>query len=141
MRLRVAVADVDTLVPLGSAMDQHAAVNTTSVYTAAGVFPMLPTALSTDLTSLGQGEERLAVVVEMVVAADGSVAASALSRAVVINRAKLTYRDVSAWLDGKAALPGPADAPGLEEQLRMHDAVASALRRWRDQRGALKSAR
>src|SRR6478752_6151443 len=108
VRLRVAIADVDALVPLDSALDRHAAVNTTSVYTAAGVFPMLPEVLSTDLTSLHQGQERAAVVVDMVVQPDGSVGASELYRALVVNHAKLTYDDVSAWLDGKAPLPGPA---------------------------------
>ena len=73
VRLLVAVADVDVLVAQGSAIDQHAAVNTTSVYTAAGVFPMLPQVLSTDLTSLHQGKARAAVVVDMAVQADGSV--------------------------------------------------------------------
>ena len=67
VRLAVAVADVDAMVHRGSSVDAHAAVNTTSVYTAAGVFPMLPPRLSNDRTSLHEGEERLAVVVEMTV--------------------------------------------------------------------------
>ena len=138
VRLRVAIADVDALVPINSAVDRHAAGNTTSVYTAAGVFPMLPEALSTDRTSLHQGQEREAVVVDMVVQADGSIGTFALYRALVVNHAKLTYDDVSAWLEGKAPLPGPAGVPGLEEQLRMHDAVATRMRRWRQQRGALE---
>jgi exoribonuclease-2 len=75
-RLLVAVADVDWLVHPGSAIDAHAAANTTSVYTAAGVFPMLPEALSTDLTSLHEGRDRLAVVVDMQVQADGNVTGS-----------------------------------------------------------------
>ncbi|MGZ5846951.1 MAG: RNB domain-containing ribonuclease [Ramlibacter sp.] len=138
VRLRVAVADVDAFVPMGAAVDRHAAANTTSVYTAAGVFPMLPEVLSTDRTSLHQGQERLAVVVDMQVQADGSVEASTLYRAVVVNQARLTYDDVSAWLEGRAPLPGPAGVAGLEEQLRLHDAVAGALRRWRHERGALE---
>src|SRR4030067_284664 len=59
----VAVADVDAMVKVGSAIDGHARRNTTSVYTAAGVFPMLPGKLSTDLTSLGEGQVRLALVI------------------------------------------------------------------------------
>jgi exoribonuclease II len=137
-RLLVAVADVDARVRPGGAVDGHAAVNTTSVYTAASVFPMLPEALSTDLTSLQEGQERLAVVVDMQVQADGTVSASSIYRALVLNRAKLTYDAVSAWLDG-AAPPPPqiASVPGLEAQVRLHDALAGQLRQWRQTRGAL----
>ena len=137
-RLRVAVADVDTLVRPGSAVDGHAGTNTTSVYTAAGVFPMLPEALSNNLTSLHEGQERLAVVVDMHVEADGTVSASGVYRGLVLNRAKLTYDGVSAWLDGVAPPPPQiASVPGLEDQLRLHDALAGQLRQWRQTRGAL----
>ena len=137
-RLLVAVADVDAMVRPGGAVDGHAAVNTTSVYTAAGVFPMLPEALSTDLTSLHEGQERLAVVVDMQVEVDGTVSASDVYRATVFNRAKLTYDSVSAWLDG-AAPPPPQinNVNGLEDQLRLHDTLAGQLRQWRQTRGAL----
>ena len=74
-RVLVAIADVDALVRKASAIDGHAFANTTSVYTAGGIFPMLPERLSTDLTSLGEGVERLAVVADMTVAGDGSVLA------------------------------------------------------------------
>ena len=134
----VAVADVDAVVKKGSGVDDHAAANTTSVYTAAEIFPMLPERLSTDLTSLGQDENRLAVVVEMTIAADGSVAASAVYRATVRNRAKLAYDSVAAWLEGKAPAPGAiAAVPGLELQLRRQAAVAQRLKRMREARGAL----
>ena len=137
-RLMVAVADVDCHVRPGGAVDGHAAANTTSVYTAAGVFPMLPEALSTDLTSLHEGQERLAVVVDMLVQADGTVSASDVYRALVINRAKLTYDGVSAWLEGAAPpLPHLARVPGLEDQLRLHDELAGRLRQLRQARGAL----
>ena len=49
-RLLVAVADVSAAVTSGSALDRHAAINTTSVYTPPQNFPMLPDRLSTDLT-------------------------------------------------------------------------------------------
>ncbi len=137
-RLRVAVADVDTKVAPGGAVDDHAGANTTSVYTAAGVFPMLPEVLSNDLTSLHENQERLAVVVDMQVEADGTVSASSVYRALVLNRAKLTYDGVSAWLDGTAPPPAQvASVPGLQEQLHLHDALAGALRQWRQTRGAL----
>ena len=137
-RLLVAVADVDAKVAPGGAVDGHAAINTTSVYTAAGVFPMLPEVLSTDLTSLHEGQERLALVVDMQVAADGTVSESNIYRATVLNHAKLTYDAVSAWLDG-AGPPPPqmASVPGLETQVRLHDTLAGQLRQWRQTRGAL----
>jgi len=137
-RLLVAVSDVDAKVAPGGAVDGHAAANTTSVYTAAGVFPMLPEALSTDLTSLHEGQERLAVVVDMQVEAGGTVSASSVFRALVLNRARLTYDAVSSWLDGTApAPPQIVSVPGLEAQLRLHDTLAGQLRQWRQARGAL----
>ena len=137
-RLLVAVADVDAMVRPGGAVDDHAGVNTTSVYTAAGVFPMLPEVLSTDLTSLHEGQERLAVVVDMLVHSDGKVFSADVYRAAVLNRAKLTYDSVSAWLDGLGPPPAQlATVTQLEHQLRLHDAVALQLRQLRNQRGAL----
>ena len=138
VKVLVAVADVDALVKVGSAIDEHAWANTTSVYTAAEIFPMLPEQLSTDLTSLGQDQSRLAIIIEMVVAADGTVAASDVYRAVVLNRAKLAYNSVAAWLDGTGpAPPRLATVPGLDEQLRIQDRVAQAMNTLRHQRGAL----
>jgi VacB/RNase II family 3'-5' exoribonuclease len=135
----VAVADVDALVKKGSNVDNHAAVNTTSVYTAAEIFPMLPEKLSTNLTSLNPDEDRLAIVVEMTVAVDGSIATSAIYRAAVRNRAKLAYNSVAAWLEGKAAAPDALRAvPDLAEQLRRQSRVAQALKAMREKRGALQ---
>jgi exoribonuclease-2 len=134
----VAVADVAALVAAGSAIDGHARVNTTSVYTAAQVFPMLPERLSTDLTSLGEGEDRLAVVVEMTVAPDGAIPASNVYRAQVRSRAKLAYDSVSAWLEGAEAPPTKVAAViGLDENLRVQDRVAQTLKQVRHRRGAL----
>ena len=73
IKILVAVADVDSLVTKGSAIDEHARHNTTSVYTAAAIFPMLPEKLSTDITSLGFNVDRLTIVAEMDVGADGSL--------------------------------------------------------------------
>ena len=137
--VRVAIADVDALVPKGSAIDLHAQRNTTSVYTAARIFPMLPERLSTDLSSLGAGQERLAVVTEMAVSADGEVTGFGLCRARVLNHAKLAYDALAAWLDGAGPLPPAAQAvPGLDAQLRLQDACAQVLRQRRTAQGALQ---
>jgi exoribonuclease-2 len=139
VKILVAIADVDALVTKDSAIDGHAWTNTTSVYTAAEIFPMLPEKLSTDLTSLGEGQERLAIVIEMVIATDGTVTASDIYRAVVLNRAKLAYNGVAAWLEGTApAPPKLASVSGLDEQLRIQDRVAQALKRVRHAHGALQ---
>jgi ribonuclease R len=138
VKILVAVADVDALVRAGSAIDGHARTNTTSVYTAAEIFPMLPEKLSTDLTSLGEGQTREALIIEMAVAADGTVTASDVYRGIVLNRAKLAYNSVAAWLEGTGpAPPRLAAVPGLDEQLRTQDKAAQAMKRLRHQRGAL----
>jgi VacB/RNase II family 3'-5' exoribonuclease len=139
VKVLVAIADVDALVMRGSPIDQHAALNTTSVYTAARIFPMLPEKLSTNLTSLNQDQQRLAIVMEMTVAADGSLSQPDVYRALVLNRAKLAYRSVAAWLDGNAQAPAPLSAvAGLDEQLRLQDRAAQTLKRTRHERGALE---
>jgi len=138
VRIRVAVADVDALVKPGSAIDQHARHNTTSVYTAAEIFPMLPEQLSTDLTSLNAAVERLAVVVEMVIGADGTVRGSEIYRARGRNHAKLAYNSLAAWLEGKGAAPVAMTAvAGLAENLRVQDRIAQRLRELRHVQGAL----
>lgn len=137
-RLLVALADVDALVPAHSATDRHAQTNTTSVYTAAGVFSMLPERLSTDLTSLNHGQDRLALVVQMDIDADGSIDASEVFRARVVNRARLNYGDVAAWLNGVAAAPDPIrGVAGMDGQVRLQDRLGRALKRHRQERGAL----
>jgi exoribonuclease-2 len=128
----VAVADVDALVKRGSAIDGHARTNTTSVYTAGGIFSMLPERLSTDLTSLNEGEDRLAIVTEMAMGADGSVRESTVYRALVKNHAKLAYNAIATWLEGGAMPPHLQSllpsVPGLEQQLRTQDRIAQSMR-------------
>ena len=138
-RIRVAVADVAATVAPGSALDRHAGTNTTSVYTPPQNFPMLPERLSTDLTSLGPDELRLAVVVDLTVDAAGGSTAAEVYRAAVRNRAKLAYRAVGAWLEGRGPLPPAAAAvPGLDANLRLQDEVAQRLKAQRHVHGALE---
>ena len=137
-KILVAIADVSALVQPGSALDAHARQNTTSVYTAARIFPMLPEKLSTDLTSLGLDTDRVAMVIEIVFNAAGSLATSAIYQATVRNRAKLAYNSVAAWLDGTAPEPPAISAlPGLAENIRLQYRVASQLASLRHLQGAL----
>ncbi len=138
VRLLVAIADVDALVKKGTPIDEHARINTTSVYTSARIFPMLPERLSTDLTSLNQHEDRLAVVTEMVFNLDASLAGSTVYRARVRNHAKLAYDAISDWIEGRTALPAQAaTVAGMEAQLRAQDALAQQLRARRRLEGSL----
>ena len=138
VRIRVAVADVDSLVKNGSAIDEHASHNTTSVYTAAEIFPMLPLKLSNDLTSLNLNEDRPAIVTDVVIDQKGALLESDIYRALVRNHAKLAYNSVAAWLDGKGDEPSAISAVnGLAENLRIQDRVAQTLRNVRHVRGAL----
>ena len=139
VRVLVAIADVDAIVKKGSAIDAHAATNTTSVYTAAGTFPMLPEKLSTDLTSLGESVERLALIADMTVASDGTVVAGDIYRASVVNKAKLAYNSLAAWLDGTGTPPAKfSTVEGLDESFRLQDRIAKAMRTNRQAHGALQ---
>jgi VacB/RNase II family 3'-5' exoribonuclease len=136
--IKIAVADVSAVVAKNSALDQHAGRNTTSVYTEATIFPMLPPRLSTDLTSLNPNEDRLSIVVEAVVDANGSVAGGSIYRAAVRNHAKLTYNGVGRWLEGVDPVPDAVRAvPGLEANLQLQDQAARRLLAARDELGAL----
>jgi exoribonuclease-2 len=139
LRLRVAIADVDALVKKGSAIDAQARANTATVYTSARIFPMLPERLSTDLTSLNGGVDRMAVVTDMVFCADGVLQQFALYRAQVRNQAKLAYDAVSAWITGEGPLPAAAHAvDGMDWQLRQQDALAQQMRVQRHAKGSLE---
>jgi exoribonuclease-2 len=138
-RLWIGVADVDAEVPKGSAIDAHAAEQTTTVYTGAVIFPMLPTELSTGATSLFADVERKAMVVEMTIGADGTLGSSDVYRALVINRAQLAYPAVGQWLDSHQGVPASiAKLPGLDRQIQVQVAIAAALRKTRIEKGALE---
>ena len=138
-RLLIAIADVDAFVPQGSAIDQHAAANSTSVYTGVRTFPMLPEELSNDLTSLVPGEDRLTLVTELIIAANGTVSKTDIYRASVNSKAKLAYEPVGDWLDGKADAPANVTAvAGLEEQIQLQFQTANQLGELRAELGALE---
>ncbi len=139
VRVLVAVADVDAIVQKQSAIDEHAKHNTTSVYTAAEIFPMLPEKLSTDLTSLKYDSNRLAIIVEMLIGPDGSLRSSDVYQGLVHNRAKLAYSSVADWLEGDGPAPAAMTAvAGLEDNLRLQDRVAQMLKTFRHAHGALE---
>ena len=138
IKVLVAVADVDALVKKGMAIDEHARHNTASVYTAARIFPMLPEKLSTGLTSLNINEDRISIVIEMVINQDGSLSDSDIYQAVVRNHAQLAYKSVAAWLEGNGAIPARITAiPGLSENLRLQDKAAQEMKNFRHVHGAL----
>jgi exoribonuclease-2 len=138
-RVLVGIADVDAYVRAGSAVDRRAAANTVSVYTPAEVFPMLPEELSTGLTSLLEGQDRLAVVMELNVNAGGDITSKQVYRTVVHNRAKMDYDTVGAWLEGRGPAPEAfARVEGLEEQVKLQDEIAQALHELRRRCGALE---
>ncbi len=138
IRVLVAIADVDTDVPIDSPIDRHAAQQTTSVYTGVQTFPMLPMELSTGLTSLNEGVDRLAIVIELVVASDGSISAPGVYRALVRNQAQLTYNGVGPWLEGTAAAPPKVAASSdLAAQLKLQDEASQILQEERRKMGAL----
>jgi exoribonuclease-2 len=138
-RVLVGIADVDAFVPVGSAIDRHAAVNTVTVYTPAVNFPLIPEELSTGLTSLLQDEDRLAVVMELEVTEGGDITSKKVSRAVVRNRAKMDYASVGAWIEGRGPAPEIFErVRGVEEQIKLQDEIARALLELRRKNGALQ---
>ena len=89
MRILIGIADVDAYVPKDSPVDQHARINTTSVYMGIMTYPMLPEKLSFDISSLLPNVDRLAIVTELIVDQNGTVVSSDFYRALVRNHAKL----------------------------------------------------
>jgi VacB/RNase II family 3'-5' exoribonuclease len=137
-RVRIAIADVDAFVPLGSPIDKHAARETTTVYTGVHNFSMLPEQLSTGTTSLLPDQDCLAVVYDFTVDSNGGVTSSSLYRAIVNNKAQLAYNAVGAWLEGHGDAPAKvAASTDLQAQLKLQDLVAQCLRQARYRRGAL----
>src|SRR5580704_12008810 len=73
IKVLVGIADVDAFVPKNSPIDQHAAKETTTVYTGVRIFPLLPEDLSTGTTSLLENVDRMSIVIEFVAGPDGNV--------------------------------------------------------------------
>src|SRR5712671_454792 len=138
VKVLIGIADLDAFVPKNSPIDQHAARETTTVYAGIRNFPMLPEELSTGKTSLLENQDRLSVVIEFVVDADGHLTSSDVYRALVRNQAQLQYNSVGAWLEGSAAAPPKVAASAdLQAQLHLQDEVAQKLRKQRYENGAL----
>ena len=137
-KVMIAIADVDAFVAKDSPIDQHAAKETTTVYTGVRNFSMLPEQLSTGSSSLLEGADKLSVVIEAVVSAQGQVKSGDVYRAITRNKAQLTYDAVGAWLEGKAAPPEKVAASvELQKQLRLQSEIADSLRAERYRHGAL----
>ena len=139
IRVLVGIADVDALVPKDSPIDKHAEQNTVTIYTESKIFPMLPVELSTDMTSLNEGVDRLAVVADMTVNANGDVPESTFYPALVRNQAKCAYEDIGEWLDHGGEMPSILqNKPGLKEQIELQREAAVRLRTYRQSKGALE---
>jgi exoribonuclease II len=137
-KVLIGIADVDAFVAQDSPIDQHAAKETTTVYTGVRNFPMLPEELSTGATSLLEGADKLCVVIEFVADTAGLIKAPDLYRAIVRNKAQLTYNAVGAWLEDRGAAPPKVAASAeLQAQLRLQSDVAQALKNERYRHGAL----
>ena len=137
IKILVAIADVDSIVSKNSAFEDHANHNTTSVYTSAQIFPMLPEKLSTNLTSLKLDADRAALVVEFVLADDGSIKDSDIYPAAVYNKAKLAYNSTNAWLEGGEIPQAIQSVEGLDQNLQIQLRVAKKLKDLRYSNGAL----
>ena len=139
IRVLIGIADVDVRVPKGSPIDKHAEQNTVTVYTQSVIFPMLPDELSTNITSLNENGDRLAVVADMIVKENGDVPESTFYRAFVRNKAKLAYEDVGDWLDNDGPIPEAIDrTPNLLEQIELQREAATRLHAYRQAKGALE---
>lgn len=137
-KIYIAIANVDLLVKKNTPIDLRAAKNTTSVYTPTKTFPMLPEKLSTNLTSLNPGQDRLAIIFEGIISSDGSLEKGEIYQAYVHNFAKLAYNSVADWLDGKIAAPQAiAAVNGMAAQVQLQDSITKLLEALRHKYGAL----
>ena len=133
-RLWVAIADVSHYVPIGSALDEEAFNRGNSVYFPERVVPMFPEVLSNGLCSLKPAVDRLAMVCEMLIDANGKVIDSTFYEAVIHSHARLTYTQVGEVLEN-GFCEGVA-SERLDGLFRLH-ALYKVLRQARATRGAI----
>ncbi|WP_458068742.1 ribonuclease R [Rhodanobacter sp. BL-MT-08] len=135
-RLIVAIADVSHYVRIGSALDREAYERSTSTYFPGFVVPMLPETLSNGICSLMPKVERMCMVCDMQVDAEGNVVKSKFYDAVMLSHARLTYDKVwqAVGLREEEALQEVADVlPQLENLHALYKAMAAQRKR----RGAI----
>lgn len=137
IRLIIGIADVDSFVPKGSAIDLHAQRNTTTVYTGIVTYPMLPDELSYDRTSLLPDQDRLAMCTDLIIDEDGTVIESDAYPALIRNKAKLDYNSIGQWFNTGAEPAKLAQVAGLEEQLDIQNQAKEHIHALRKSGGAL----
>ncbi len=135
-RLIVAIADVSHYVKPGEPIDADAYERATSVYFPRRVIPMLPEKLSNGLCSLNPQQDRLAMVCDMVVDADGVIDAYQFYPAVMCSRSRLTYTEVAAVLANTRGPEAERRAELVPHLLHLHE-VYRALLKQRARRGAV----
>jgi ribonuclease R len=135
-RLVVAIADVSHYVKPGEPIDEDAYERATSVYFPRRVIPMLPEKLSNGLCSLNPNEDRLAMVCDMLVGADGEIDAFQFFPAVMRSQARFTYTEVAAILTNTRGPEAEKRRALVPHLLHLHE-VYRALLKQRAKRGAV----
>ena len=135
-RLIVAIADVSHYVKPGEPLDEDAYERATSVYFPRRVIPMLPEKLSNGLCSLNPGQDRLSMVCDMVVSAQGEIEAYQFYPAVIHSQARFTYTEVAAILANTRGPEAARHAELVPHLVHLHE-VYRALLKQRSQRGAI----
>jgi len=130
----VAIADVAAYIRPATALDREALKRGNSVYFPDRVVPMLPERISNDLCSLKELEDRPALAVRMVFAADGRKIRHSFHRVMMKSAAKLSYQQAQAAIDGTT---DERTAPILETVLKPLWSAYAVLKRGRDHRQPL----
>ncbi|MFQ5608223.1 MAG: RNB domain-containing ribonuclease, partial [Candidatus Zixiibacteriota bacterium] len=99
-RLSVHIADVSFFVREETLLDREAFARGTSVYLPGKVIPMLPEALSNDLCSLRENEDRLAHSVIIDYDESGHALDWRVCETVIRSDAKLSYEEAQSAIDG-----------------------------------------